>query len=156
MPYKRIRRKHIYNITSIQTLCKRPYYNHPHGCPNYNKKKGCPPRTKPISYIIDLEKPMYLIWNCFNFGRHRRRMRRKHPDWSPHQVRCCLWWQPKARKVLEEEIYAFLREHADYMVFRTPEAHGLNVTSLMYSVGISLQWPPKTKVYQVALAGVPK
>lgn len=84
-------------------------------------------------------------------------MRRDHPDWTIHQLNCCLYWQPKARKKLEEKIQAFLDNHPNYTVFRVPEAHGINVTKLMrHYCAINLQWPPKTRTYQVALAGILK
>lgn len=152
MPYQRVK---LVVTTNPSVLCQLPYYNHSNGCPNYNKKKGCPPRAKPIGHIMDLKKPVYVIWNYFSYGAHRRRMRKKHPDWSPHQVRCCLWWQPKARKQLEEEIKKFSSEVlSKFLILRVPEAHGVNITATMKKVGIELEWPPKTKTYQVALAGV--
>jgi hypothetical protein len=40
------------------------------------------------------------------------------------------------------------------VVFLVPEAHGLNVTATMKSIGIELEWPPKTVTYQIALASV--
>jgi len=35
-----------------------------------------------------------------------------------------------------------------------PEAYGVNVTATMAAVGIKLQWPPRDKTYQIALAGL--
>jgi hypothetical protein len=84
----------------------------------------------------------------------------KHPGWSQRQAECCLYWQGTARKRLGEIIDEFMVwASGDYnpengVAFLVPEAHGLNVTATMKSIGIELEWPPKTVAYQVAIASV--
>ena len=140
---------------SMRGLCKKPYYNHPKGCPNFNHRENCPPKVPLIWLVLDLEKPVYAIWNVFDFDGHTSRMREKHPKWSDRQVDCCLYWQGTARKQLKSEIDAFSRLFGKHTILKTPEACGVNITETMKNIGINLEWPPKTVTYQVALAGMP-
>lgn len=150
MPFAEVRLDIDYQV---KNLCCHPYPNHPHGCPNYGKKKGCPPQVGYIGQTLDQSKPVYIIWNVFDFKSHVAKMMLAHPGWTERQVQCCLYWQPRARKALEKEIDLFHAEHPDTTVIRNPEAMGVNVTGTMYSIGHLLQWPPRTKTYQVAIAG---
>lgn len=135
--------------------CKSPYPNHPKGCPNYNKRGDCPPKVPLIWAVMDLEKPVFAIWNVYDFKQHTDKMRGKHPEWSDRQVECCLYWQGTARKQLKAEISVFLREQGNHTVLTTPEACGVNITETMKNIGVILEWPPKTVTHQVALAGTP-
>ena len=138
----------------VHSLCVRPYPNHKNGCPNYGKKKGCPPDVPMFDSFYDLSKPVYAIYNKFDFKGHVDRMRANHPDWSKRQVECCLYWQSAARKKLKERIneFKFLADER-YIVSYPPEAAGVNVTETMKRVGVELEWPPVNVVYQVAMAG---
>jgi len=79
-------------------------------------------------------------------------MREKHPEWSERQLACCLYWQAGARKQLESEIQKFYREHPGLWLVRCPEAMGVDVTGTMRLVGVELEWPPRERALQVALA----
>lgn len=139
---------------AIKLFCTRPYYNHPNGCPNYGKKMGCPPDTPMFDEVYDLSKPIYAICNIFDFSGHVEKMREKHPDWSPHQLQCVLYWQGTARKKLKEHITEFLKFHPEYHAETCPEAMGVNISKTMYDVGVKLEWPPVNVAYQIAMAGV--
>jgi len=150
MPYKQINP----NIDlSVRSVCVRSYPNHPKGCPNFGKKKGCPPQVSIITDILDFTKPIYAIWNIFDFESHCNRMRKLHPNWTQRQVECCLYWQPKARKQLKIEIGIFLDVIKNQTILTCPEGNGVNITETMASIGQFLQWPPRTFTYQVVLAG---
>lgn len=138
---------------SMRGKCKDSYPNHPKGCPNYNKRHDCPPKVPLIGKVFDLSKPIYAIWNVFDFGGHVKRMFDKHPKWSDRQAECCLYWQGTARKHRDKEIKAFLNEKGEHLILTTPEACGVNITKTMKNIGIILEWPPKTVTHQVALAG---
>ena len=138
---------------SVRFLCLQRYPGHKKGCPNYERKSGCPPYTPTIDQLIDLQLPVWAIWNVFDFAGHCQRMRVKHPRWSKRQIECCLYWQPKARKELKDEVKKFLSERTDKIVVWNPEGAGVNVTATMKSVGMELEWPPVTKTYQIVLAG---
>jgi predicted metal-binding protein len=137
----------------VRNMCSWPYYNHPMGCPNYGKKKGCPPGSKLINQRLDLRKPIYVIWNRFDFAGFVESMRIRHPHWSQRQLECCRYWQPRARKQLREQVEHFNKIRPGLCIVMNPESSGVNVTKTMQMVGVKLEWPPVTKTYQVVLAG---
>ncbi|MCK5616294.1 hypothetical protein KAR91_81280 [Candidatus Pacearchaeota archaeon] len=146
---------------SMRGLCKKAYPNHKKGCPNYNKRHDCPPKVPLISKVLDLTKPIYAIWNVYDFKAHTDKMTLLHTnqpgkkDWSIRQIECCLYWQGTARKHLRAEIGSFIKEKGEHLILTTPEACGVNITETMKNIGIILEWPPKTVTHQVALAGTP-
>ena len=140
----------------VRGLCNCPYTNHPKGCPNYDKRNTCPPKCPKVETTIDVNKPIYAIWNKFEFGKHCLKMRESHPEWSPRQTECCLYWQGTARKHLRQTIKKFTLSFPNMCVFQTPEAMGVNVTATMKDLGIDLEWPPKIYTYQIAIAGIVK
>jgi len=152
---------------SVRSLCVAPYPDHKKGCPNFNHKLGCPPKAKKIYELINLDKPIYAVWNRFDLGAHVEKMCEKHPDWSERQLYCCLWWQPKARKQLKLRIMAAMRGLKELMaeglttegrlvLVACPEAAGVDVTKTMANIGIELEWPPRKYAYQVVLIGYEK
>src|ERR1035437_5810349 len=96
----------------MREMCKLPYPNHPNGCPNYNKKKGCPP----ISKMFDLQPPYYAIINEFDLATHVKKMYQLHPMWSERQAYFCVYWQPKARKKLKEQIVQFKKQYPSLII----------------------------------------
>jgi hypothetical protein len=90
-----------------------------------------------------------------------------HQEWKnfPRQLYNPRRWQPSARKIHRQDIDEFLNSHNYFNTDSSPEARGVNVTSLMQNLGITLnwQWPPKhdlenesyknNLVYLVSLAG---
>ena len=150
MPFKLV--KPVIDM-KVRDLCRKKYPGHPKGCPNYNKKKGCPPKSLLVSELLDLNKNIYVIWSMFNFYKHCERMKSLHPKWTKRQIECCLYWQERARKQLQNEIYKFRQDHANYQILYPPESHGVNVTATMLKLGIKLEWPPMNFTYQVAIAG---
>lgn len=143
---------------SMRKLCVKPYYGHKKGCPNYGKKEGCPPHSPTIDKLIllTIKQPIYVIFNRFNFKEHCDRMRGLHPEWTPKQVACCLYWQGKARKVLKGKTKQFIFKHPHYDIIECPEGAGVNLTATMEQIGIELEWPPDNYAYQIYLAGIKK
>lgn len=140
---------------SVRFLCLKKYANHPNGCPNYERKTGCPPYAPTIDQIINLQLPVWAIWNVFDFAAHCKKMKSRHPNWTKRQTECCLYWQPKARKDLKEKIVKFnIWYPCKQFIVMNPEGVGVNVTATMKSIGIELEWPPITKTYQIVLAGM--
>ena len=138
----------------IQKLCITPYYNHKNGCPNYNKKKGCPPNQPLINDVLDFNKEILLIYTEFDIKSHVEKMKEKHPNWSERQLYCCLYWQPKARKIHKHEIkLAIISETKIVKVVSCPEAHGVSVTETMRNIGVELEWLPKNIARIVSLGG---
>ncbi len=89
---------------NVRSLCVRPYPGHPKGCPNFGKRETCPPGAPLIEKIIDPGGRTFLIWNIFDLASHVARLKGRHPNWSIRQLECCLYWQSRARKQLEEAI----------------------------------------------------
>jgi len=138
----------------VRKLCYKKYHNHPRGCPNFAKKQGCPPEAPLITEVIDINKLTYVIFNKFDVGTHADRMKKLHPNWTIRQMYNCLYWQGKARKQLKEEIFRFMAEYPDFLIVRSPEAAGVNLTATMKSIGIELDWPPRKWAYQISVAGL--
>jgi len=140
---------------SVRGLCCRPYPGHPKGCPNFGRKPGCPPEAPTIDQLLDLNKPVFAVFNEFDLMGHVKRMRERHPGWSCRQLVCCLYWQAGARKQLRANLCTFLRAKSGsaWRIVMNPEGAGVNVTATMESVGIMLEWPPRTSAYQVAFVG---
>ncbi len=140
---------------SMRSLCRKPYPNHPKGCPNYRRKSICPTEAKIIHDLLNLEKPVHAIFNQFDLGSHVEKMFRRHPEWSQRQLVCCLYWQGKARKQLRKQIEIFLNTPAYYglRIIECPEATGINLTETMKQIGVELEWPPVKWTYQIVLAG---
>ncbi len=140
-------------------FCRQVYPGHPKGCPNWNHKTGCPPKVQPAEDIIDLRGSVFAVYNRFDLGAHIAKMRVAHPAWSERQLACCLYWQPRARKQLVQELSAFLSSPECHSlgpprkVLSCPEANGVDVTRTMANAGIKLEWPPKQWAYQVVLVG---
>jgi hypothetical protein len=139
----------------VRKLCVLPYEGHPKGCPNFNHADRCPPKVPYLNQIYDLSGPFWAIYSVFPLGEHVAKMRVKHPDWSPRQLACVLYWQGTARKNLRFQIEAFRRSHdlIHWLVTTTPEAMGCDVTATLRAVGINLEWPAVNEVKHVALAG---
>jgi hypothetical protein len=138
---------------AVRGLCQKAYPNHPKGCPNFKKCSRCPPKAPLIGDVLDLSRPTWVVWSTFDLGRHVRDLRLKHPAWSDRQLRCCLYWQPRARAGLGKVITDFLVDHIGLHVLWTPEACGVDVTATMARAGEILEWPPRGTTYQVVVAG---
>jgi hypothetical protein len=103
------------------------------------------------------------------------KLRKRHPDW-PNEYYASknieLWtsardwynprrWQPSARKKHNQEIQKFFEQHPGLIINTCPEANGINLTGLMYEIGIELQcqWPPIHNInnasYMISLGGNP-
>lgn len=140
---------------AVRGLCRKPYHNHPKGCPNWGKDK-CPPKLPKLEDFFDTKEPLYMIWNKFDIGKHIEKMRKKHPNWTDYQLKCVLYWQGTARVELKKEIEKFKKDHPDCVVTTGPEAMGVNITETMKQLGIELEWPPTKYSYQCAMGGTQK
>jgi len=135
-------------------LCCNPYPSHKEGCPNYNKKDGCPPNLPHLNDILNFNKKIYLIYTDFDIGKHAERMKKLHKGWSERQAYCCLYWQPKARKMQRAEEEKCKKEKGIDFILNSPEAYGVNVNLLMKKIGVSLEWPPRKVTRLISLGGM--
>lgn len=151
--------KNIVINYSVRDLCFKPYPNHPKGCPNYGKRGFCPPRCPKLEDYFDISQGLWIVWIEFDFAAHRRKMLKKHPNWSQRQIDCCLYWQGTANKKLREEVADaeyYLQGRGSWKTALCPEAMGMNVTATMKKLGVILEWPPQNVVRKVAIIGIRK
>jgi hypothetical protein len=121
-------------------------------CPPYRKHYNEQYTPQAIVIAIGLDWQPYL------------EMRRKeHPAWTDRQLANPLYWQgfltAKLRDFVQIRLASLNRVMAlssQYEAIYIPEAAQVNVSDTCAKVGIHLEWPPKTRVYKVALLAVPK
>jgi predicted metal-binding protein len=146
----------VFQPEVTRLLCIKPYVGHPRGCPNFGKIDRCPPRAPLWFDVYDRFEPCFAIYTLFEISLHVAKMSERHPDWSERQVRNCLYWQGTARKDLKQQLLKFYLTHPEYEFETTPEAMGINVTATMAAAGVTIEWPPRSFVTLVALAGIPR
>jgi|GEM_PF-2148721 len=135
---------------SIQKLCLCPYFNHPQGCPNYGRRADCPPRAVYFPEIF--KEKVYIAATVFNFEDYLNLKRVEHINWTERALRNPRHWQGYLRSELKKLISEMGPSRNNDAIFN-PEAMGVNVTQTCKNVGLSLEWPPKKIVCQVALIG---
>jgi len=122
----------------VRKWCRRPYPNHPKGCPNYGKRATCPPEA-PMFDKLGLEPPYYLVIQEFDIEAQEKRMLERHPKWSKRQARCCLYWQRGLMKRIRDEAEIFMVEHPQSVMIECPEGSGVNLYSTCRLHGIKLE-----------------
>ena len=130
----------------VQSCCFLPYPGHPKGCPNYNNRSTCPPHAK----LWNDGEQVAVIAVKFDLAAWAAEMKRRHPDWTDKQCRCCLYWQGAVRKALQDWA-ASAKGKSWGALEMIPEAHGVDVTKMMKRLGLPLQWPPRDFVWKVAM-----
>jgi len=132
--------------------CTFSYPDHPKGCPNYGKKDTCPPRSSFFQYIIG--PPYYIIGVRFDLEGWANKMKKKHPNWSDRQARCCLYWQGKVNKILKDTCNKFFKNNkVCNKVLYKPEATGVHVFETCRKNGIILERNPSKYVWKIAIIG---
>jgi len=140
----------------VRDYCLLPYPDHPKGCPNYGKSDRCPPIIGYFDEIYDLSQPIYAIVGEYDLKSHVDNLRLKHNNWSERQLRCVLYWQKTARKLLREEVNDWLIYNPQFTPTQCPEAMGLNVIKTLNTVNVKLQFPPIDIVHLVVICGILK
>ncbi len=107
-----------------------------------------------VSSIEDKLKQKNPHWQKAYYPKNNTKEWRSSREWyNPRR------WQPRARKEHKQELDIFVSRYPDLMIDRCPEANGVNLTGLMYEIGIELRWrwPPihdiKNKSYIITIAG---
>ena len=159
--------KQIVVDRKFQGMCCLPFYGHPNGCPNFGKKHGCPPNSFLETEFLDFSRDMYVIYTKFDITSFSRKMLEMHHKSKNYPRQLCnpRRWQPHTRKLHNENINYFHNLHNSMYLDNSPEARGVNVTALMKTIGIELDWnwPPKqileleknnpANIYTLSLAG---
>jgi predicted metal-binding protein len=136
--------------------CKKPYPDHPNGCPNYNKKPECPPQSPLIEDFIKLELSHWFVIVRFDLQRQEERMQDSHPQWSVKMCRNSRYWQNSVRKVLHESCNDFMKGKPELVYTLLPESYGIHVINTVKHLGIPIKVRPKKYVYKIALIGFSK
>ena len=132
----------IFNLISSEKTgqwCKIPYPNHKNGCPNYDKKYYCPPHAVKLVDILDMSRPLYIVHSEFDLGRHVKRMKSKHPEWTDRQCRCVLYWQGTSRKQLRERVRIAQHITGCNIISYCPEGQGINLYATCLKNGLKLE-----------------
>jgi len=85
------------------------------------------------------------------------KVKEKHPDWNWRQCYNPRYWQGTARKIHSVE-ESEARKTIEFLT-NMPEAHGVDWTAMMHSIGIQLNWdwPPKHSIdnltYRISIGG---
>lgn len=135
----------------MRDLCRKPYYKHPKGCPNFGKKEDCPPK---IGLFDKTYRPLVrVVAKNMDFRDYKNLRKKAHPNWSEKQLANPLYWQGMLRARLRQLVKEELEKIKDknYEIVYNMEAMGVNVTETCRRAGLVLEWPPKNMVYQIAL-----
>lgn len=130
------------------TWCKAPYYDHPHGCPNYPE---CPSEYQDFCNISPHD--WFAVIEEFDLATHAENMKQKHPDWTERQCRNLLYWQNTVRKRLKAKALIF--KQVDDILLEIPEACGINVFATLSNVGIILQRQKPNYIVKTMFIGRP-
>lgn len=131
--------KRLIHKKEVRDWCKLPYHNHPKGCPNYGKRKECPPQSKYITEIININKPIFMVFSEFDLEKHISKMRKKHPQWSNHQLRNVLYWQSTSKKQMKERVKKAQSILGTKVIIYMPESNGINVYATAFHSGLKLE-----------------
>jgi predicted metal-binding protein len=130
----------IHSKQEVYDMCRKPYYKHPKGCPNYGKKESCPPRVSHITEVFDLSTIHFLIMK-FDFAKYIAMRREARPHDTNRSLANQRHWQGHLRSQLRLEWQNSLQcVYPDYIVREDPEALGVNVVSSLANHGIDFDW----------------
>lgn len=138
-PYWIVRVKKLIHKKAVRDWCKFPYHGHPKGCPNYGKKEQCPPQSKYITDIINVNKPIFMVFSEFDLGKHMSKMKKKHPQWSEHQLRNVLYWQSTSRKQMKERAKKAQSILGTEVIIYMAESNGVNIYATAFHAGLKLE-----------------
>ena len=145
----------IIHSPKVPPLCGLPYPNHPKGCPNYNTNRGdCPPNAPYITDLLDLSRPVFMVWSEFDLAKHVEDMRKKYNDWTERQLRNVLYWQSRSKRQLESRARKLMILTGCDTVTYKPEANGVNVYVTASKTGLKLEKIKHLKTcHHIALIG---
>jgi len=110
-----------------------------------------------IDEVIDVNRPVYLVYSEYDLESHVGKMRQRHPNWSDRQCRCVLYWQGASKKLLKQEVKKAAFETKSIKIITKPEAMGVNVYATCRLSGLRLERIEGLKICRhVALIGQPR
>jgi len=135
--------------------CTLPYPNHKSGCPNFGEREDCPPNAP---YFLDLYEPkIYLLLMGFNFEEYLEKKRKLHPDWTVKALLNNRHYQSHLRSNLKSFSDSQINnsEFKNYQPIFNGEAMGINFQLTCQKIGIELEWPPRKRMYRIAVLAKP-
>jgi len=146
--------KRLITSPRVGKWCVLPYHGHPRGCPYYGKRPTCPPDSRPIAELLDVTRPVYLVYSFFDLRAHVERMKTRHPKWTDVQCQNVRYWQGTARAGLRRNVTAAMGPlRCDVSTF-CPEGAGVNVFATARAAGLRLERTGSIKIDRhVALIG---
>jgi hypothetical protein len=147
-------------LDKVKSWCKRPYPEHPDGCPNYNLNPLCPPKSPFLWDFFDLDRPFGFIIGSFNLYTYALERLETHPDWSMKQALNSRHWQSRIHAEIRE-VFNKLSTGRGYNQFtQRPESYGLQVFRTMLYLGFRLHPRPGTAknpiCYKIGMFGFKK
>jgi hypothetical protein len=126
-----------------KSWCRAPYPGHPKGCPNYWGKCFAGGKDQLIlaDRFIDVNKPMYIVYNEFDLAAHMARMKEKHPTWSERQLRNIYYWQNRSHAQLNKLVIQALKDiygQPHSIVVLSGEGNGVNLYATCAIHGLKL------------------
>lgn len=155
IPYWILPIKKLYHSKKVKTWCGLSYPGHPKGCPNYlTDKEDCPNNSPYISDILDLTKPMFLVFSEFNLKQHILNMKRKHPDWTDKQCKNVLYWQRISKKQMIDRAMRACKLTNSNKIITKGESYGVNLYITCKKAGLHLEKIKNIKTcHYVAILG---
>jgi len=131
--------KKLVHNKKVPEWCRLPYQRHPKGCPNYGKKDICPPKAPYITEVLNINRPMYLVFSEYDLGAHVEKMRKRHPTWTEAGLRNVLYWQQSSRKQMVKRTLMAEKMLGTEVKCFLPEAAGVHVYATAFHSGLKLE-----------------
>ena len=147
--------KKIIHNRKVLDWCGLPYPGHPKGCPNYcSGKPKCPPEAPYVTEIMDLARPVYIVYSEFDLAGHMAKMKSRHPHWTERQQRNVLYWQNRSRKQMRDRAIEAAKILRANKICAMGESAGVNLYATCYLSGLRLEKIKDLKICRhIALIG---
>lgn len=140
LPGYALRAGEVFHHPRVKTWCGLPYPGHPRGCPNYGgTRPHCPHNSPYITEVLDLKKPVYLVFSEFDLAAHVEVMRAKHFDWTDRQLRNVLYWQRRSKKQAMIRAVEIARIVGANKLIPMGESYGVQLYKTCAHVGLKLE-----------------
>jgi len=126
------------SLKTSNKWCGLFYPRHKRGCPNVEACRYAMKHRYHATQLFNFSAPVYIVWVEFDLEAQARRMKKKHPDWSPVQCRNLLYWQRGVDGKLGRRIEDFKRLKRLRNYHSIIEGYGINVYATCRKAGLKL------------------
>jgi hypothetical protein len=104
--WKEINKGTIVHYPEVEEFCKRPYPDHPNGCPNIEKCKSLKSNLPSLKSILSQHSHFYLFYAELDFDTYKRERNALKPEFfnTRRRLECVLYWQRPVKKLIEEKL----------------------------------------------------